>query len=240
MATKKALLDAAVKNTGALLQNLFNSNKGDESITSLLFRWNVIQADNAYGVVAFSDYNIERNRIFKALQDWITGLNEQQQQSLSLPESPLQETYKILSISRNKEEKQKMQEFFDQFSEFDAKTCLSDQIPDTTPFSILVFDNFELGTVTSPNQKSLSLEDKKHLAQMAKWVNQQSQKASSNLAPPGFIVHYGKYCYLLEGYNNCAAANFPFTLYGLIRQIIDFWQNSRTTSPSQEILIEDE
>lgn len=226
MNSKKEFMDAAINNTGALLQRLYHSNQGEETITSLLFRWNTNQSDNAYGVVAFSDYTLERNRVFKALQGWINNMHEHEGplQALNLPELPLQNTYRILSISRNKEEERKMKELFGQFPEFDVATCRSDEIPDTTPFSIIIFDNFKLGPVTSATHKKLSTEDKNHLGKMAKWVDQQSQEALSKLAPPGFIIHYGKYCYLLDGYSNCAAANFPFTLYGLVKQIIEFWE----------------
>lgn len=244
MNNKKGLLDAAIKNPGALLQRLYDSiarnGKRDETIASLLFRWNANQSDNAYGVVAFSDYTLERNRVFKALQDWISNMEEHEklQQALSLSESPLQDAYRILSISRNEEEERKMKEFFSQFPELDVDTCRSGEIPDATPFSIIIFDNFGLGPVTSAVHRKLPIEDKTHLSKMARWVDQQSQEELSRLAPPGFIVHYGKYCYLLDGYTNCAAANFPFTLYSLVKQIIGFWEKQAsppTAKPGKEL-----
>lgn len=236
MNEKKALLDAAIEDPGSLLQYLYKEtivdNGSHKTITALLRRWKANNKDNASGIISSSEYNIERNRIFEALQGWIRESEGQSLASLKSPGSLSKETYKILSISPGKKEEEKMKELFLQTSGFKWETSSTTNI-DTLPFDIIIFDNFISGPIKNKaelkklDSKFKNISYRKNLDTMANWLEKQNGENAAYLAPPGFIIHYGKYCYLLDGYNNCAAANFPFTLIDLVRQIISFWDSQK-------------
>lgn len=239
MNDKKALLDAAIEDPGALLQYLYKEmaidSESHKTATTLLRRWKANKKDSVSGIISSSEYNIERNRIFEALQEWIRASEGQSLALLKAPVSLPKETYKILSISPGKTEEEKMKELFLQTSGFEWETSSATNI-DTLPFDIIIFDNFISGPIKNKaelNKLDTKFKDKsykKNLETMANWLEKQNAENTALLAPTGFIIHYGKYCYLLDGYNNCAAANFPFTLIDLIKQIISFWDSQKQMS----------
>ena len=199
-----------------------------------------------------------KNMITKSLLHWIDKLretdldalhsknqvsaeNETDSQALeSKSEISTKPEYRILCLSYNEKDRKKMAGLFAQFPELKVDAQISSALPARlSGYHLLLFDNYSLGKIDHIDDAPDD-EARGHLQLMVKWLYDKKKNEDREIRP-GFLIHYGKSSEIVNEYSDyCAAANFPFTLYGLIRQIIDFWQDSQTSFLNQEALIEGE
>lgn len=231
---KKALVEKG-KGTGFLLQNICDSPADTipsyNDFLMLLSRWVNNDDRKLRGITTGKKYTLEQNQVTNAVIDLIDQLDDNALESIKKALADIERSpYKILTLSKDEDERQKMEELLNQFPELNFKAALSSAPPEgTNTYHLLIFDNLSLGEID--DIRHFSDADREHLELMQEWLvakeKAAKKKKDQQAVRPGFIIHYGKRCFLVGEYSEyCAAANFPFTLYGLIQQILDYWERS--------------
>lgn len=196
-------------------------------------QWNDNDTNRLCGILKAEEDQRQKNQIRLGLFHLIDQLNDTALRVLHAFNQFAPPEYKILCLSYNEDDRKKMETLFAQYPELKVDAEVSNDLPkDLTKYPLLLFDNFTMGNISHPDEAPNLA--KKQLSLMKEWLEERRLNGVKKVYP-GFIIHYGKRCYLVEEYSEyCAAANFPFTLYGLIKQIIFFWESQNIQAGEPE------
>ncbi len=224
--------------TDILLEHLCKnlSNNTAQAHELILLKSQLVEIDGykSLGTVPIDNYLVHKNRIKKALLELVDDLEETMLEKVKRAiDTGAGSPYRILTLSKDETDREKMEALLGQYPEFNSRSKLSSDLPDDiSTYHIIIFDNFSFGEIIDKDHYSDA--EYGHIDLMEEWLDakraandndNEQEPADGKEEKRGLIVHYGKRCYLLEQRElskHCAAANFPFTLYGLIKQILAF------------------
>lgn len=222
----------AFKDVRVLLPPMFESMDAQhpmyDDFILLMSRLVTEEKKQIRGIVDDGSYTLEKNKIKASVLKLVDLLDtngiDAIYEVIMRSKNPV---YRILSLSTNNDEKEKMENLLQRHTKNIVKAALSNQLPDDyNTYDLVVFDNYKLGKVEDIYE--FDDEERDHLELMEKWLAS-NESGDSSSAYSGFVIHYGKSCYLVNEYSDyCAAANFPYSLVGMLDQIIQFLDNDKS------------
>ena len=214
---KKDLENEDLKIIFARLKNAIKQNSSSEKQYLILkSRYNSHTKHFMNGTIAYTDYQLEMNRLVDTILDFIEQVSSQDivsGSSISLPHI----TNPILVVCFSREDADIMQAFFALLDFENVSVHLDQEIDqlNLTDYELVVFDNHRLPNANNPQLNKTQIKELDQRSDLMKKYLDQNNDYS--------MIHYGEYLpFVSEHRERVHAANSRFTLYARVKEVLEF------------------
>lgn len=214
-AAKRALSQDLLGAFDLLRKHLEKQVEVYESYLLILGRFHRLKKDQINGILSYEKYE---QRVATISRDLMTLIDLLTEADMALHSNSYQRIQNpILVICRDQSDRQDMVDFFARLEVQAVEIRVIEAYEALPKYDLLIFANHSLGTMKE-GRVSYSVEDHKRFALMERYLSE----------PHSYGIHYGGFWPNRNAFLEQAhAANSRFSLYGRIKEMIDYLNHYR-------------